>query len=242
MSRPALLRMSRPALRPSHAISALSVGFIVVIAALVVSGLLSTTTRTFTIRDPNFSPTVGVPAGHAACEAPITSDGAARGVEIFGKAVRGDPRVVVEVHSLNRRVSASGLIHDPRASSEQDVRLNRPIPGGVPVRVCIRSLSGAYELKGSGAVDPQIHATGVADGTQFSLLLTRSQTLFSSLPTAFARASIFRPDWVGPWLFWLLLALLAAAFVTAGIGIRTASDADRREPATEHDRAPRDSS
>jgi hypothetical protein len=30
------------------------------------------------------------------------------------------------------------------------------------------------------------------------------------VPQAFERAALFRPAWVGPWTFWLLLGLVAA--------------------------------
>ena len=57
----------------------------------------------------------------------------------------------------------------------------------------------------------------------------RSQSLFSVLPTAFRRASLFKPSWVGAWTFWLLGAAILGAFALGGLAVSRASRAD--EPA-----------
>ena len=44
----------------------------------------------------------------------------------------------------------------------------------------------------------------------FTFLREDSASMLSLLPDAFERASRFRPSWVGPWTYWLVLALVAA--------------------------------
>ena len=133
----------------------------------------------------------------------------------------------------HRVLIASGVLRDPLASSEPDVRLDRPVAGGKSLRVCVGVTGrGTYDLDGAAATFPSIHASGVVRGAQFSLLLTRSGTPVGSLPTAFRRASVFRPSWVGPWLFWVLGGLLAAAFVVVILCVHWAATADRQDAAS----------
>jgi hypothetical protein len=59
------------------------------------------------------------------------------------------------------------------------------------------------------------------------LFLDRSTSTLSLIPTIFRRASLFRPSWIGPWLYWLLVAVLAGA--TAWLALRlipTAAEED----------------
>jgi hypothetical protein len=53
--------------------------------------------------------------------------------------------------------------------------------------------------------------------------------MLATLPHAFERASVFRPGWVGPWLYWLL-----AAAVLLGIPVLLAralsASEERPEP------------
>ena len=38
-------------------------------------------------------------------------------------------------------------------------------------------------------------------------LTDERHSMLAQLPDVFERASVFRPGWVGPWVFWLLMAL-----------------------------------
>ncbi|HET9125832.1 MAG TPA: hypothetical protein VFN65_13210, partial [Solirubrobacteraceae bacterium] len=73
---------------------------------------------------------------------------------------------------------------------------------------------------------------GVAPGTQFALVLTRRATFLGSLGTAFSRASLFKPSWVGAWTFWLLLALLGSTVPLAGAALVRALDDDEAAEST----------
>ena len=217
--------------RPPWTVPALVGVAILVLAALVVSGLESTPVRTYALREPNESRAAHITPRRSACEAPVSGKGTTRGFEFFGGVASGDPRVIVKVFSLHRNaLIASGRVRDPLAASEPDVRLDRPVAGGESLRVCVEVRGhGAYDLNGAAATYPSTHTTGVLRGTQFSLLLTRPGTPIGSLPRAFRRASIFRPSWIGSWLFWLLSGLLAVAFIIAITSVHWAATADRED-------------
>lgn len=53
----------------------------------------------------------------------------------------------------------------------------------------------------------------------FLFLRRHPESLLSLLPTVFRRAALFRPTWVGPWTFWLLLAGVLAGFLLGGIAV-----------------------
>jgi hypothetical protein len=100
-------------------------------------------------------------------------------------------------------------------------------------------------LSGSGPVDAAIlmSLNGKPTPTEFSVvLLDRSRhSLLAALPTAFARAALFRFSWTGPWTFWLLLVAFVGTIATAGWAVAAAARADSQvesAPPEEHTPAP----
>jgi hypothetical protein len=74
---------------------------------------------------------------------------------------------------------------------------------------------------------------GKRSALQFSLALLGSPTdTLSQLPTAFRRASLFRPTWVGVWTYWALLAGLLVAVAACGAALIAAARTDERTEAT----------
>jgi hypothetical protein len=194
-----------------------------VLAGLVAAGLQTIRVRTFSLRVPNLQAVASVRPGHPVCEGPITSTVAARGVALYGTVASGSPTIEVRARSSSSTLASGQLLHVGR-SSESDVALDRTIPGGRPVHICVSVGGGVFSLTGAAGQAPGVIAHGLAPGTQFSLALTRPGTFLGSLSTAFSRAAIFRPDWVGAWTFWLLLALLACALPLAGVAVIRALD------------------
>lgn len=206
---------------------------VVVVAGLVVAGLQTIPVRTYALRVPD-SGTAGIArASHRLCEGPITSPMSARDVGIFADPAAGSPELEVTVLAGGRQIAAGRRAPDPSVR-EQLVRLERPIPKRRAVRVCVRASSGSLTVYGAGAVAPGVATHGVNPGQQFALVLTRSGTFLGSLSTAFTRAAIFRPSWVGAWTFWLLLALLACTLPLAGVALIRAiaeNEVDESSPA-----------
>jgi hypothetical protein len=80
--------------------------------------------------------------------------------------------------------------------------------------------------------------SGQPRGQEYSLvLLSQSQrSLLAWLPTAFSRASLWRPSWVGAWTFWVLAGGLLATFALAVLAVLKAAeddDAVEHQPASD---------
>ncbi|MFZ0042168.1 MAG: hypothetical protein WAK93_12740 [Solirubrobacteraceae bacterium] len=70
--------------------------------------------------------------------------------------------------------------------------------------------------------------SGSTPGLEFSLVLLHhtGESLLGSLGKAFARASLFRPAWVGAWTYWALAGALLATIGVGAVAISAAADAD----------------
>jgi hypothetical protein len=203
----------------------------VVVILLVVAGLVRIPVRTFALRVQDSTSIGGISGGRVACEGPIRSPTAARGVGIFGAPNTSRPTTLsATVRTDGDRILATGHSTASSNDTQQQIPLDRQLPANRPVRICIRATPGSFSLLGGAAQAPGVSASGVAAATQFSLVLTRPATFFDGLQTAFSRAAIFRPDWIGAWTFWLLLAVLACALAVAAIAVIAATREDDPEP------------
>jgi hypothetical protein len=142
---------------------------------------------------------------------------------VFANAATGRPTLAVRVFA-DGRLTASGSRTPNPSGREQLVALDHPIPAGRAVQVCIATSGGTLTVYGAGAQAPGVVAHGVLPGMQFALLLTHRTSLIGSLSTAFSRAAIFRPSWVGAWTFWVLAGLLACTILLAGVALTRALD------------------
>ncbi len=111
-------------------------------------------------------------------------------------------------------------------------RFSEDLPAGQKTQVCMfNSGSSSVLLMGSAPSDLSgLLKPGIGDGHYGALamrfLTTRSQPLLSVLPTAFSRAALFRPGWVGAWTFWVLAVALLGAFGFAAFAVNRAGGAD----------------
>lgn len=85
-----------------------------------------------------------------------------------------------------------------------------------PVDVCItpQGTTGVGFMGGNRESEPSTRAyLGDRLVPRYSLAMdfhtTRSHSLLSQVPRVFHRASLFHPQWIGAWTFWLLAALVA---------------------------------
>jgi hypothetical protein len=206
----------------------LALAAVVIVAGLVFAGLQTIPVRSYALRVPD-SGSVGLARpSHRLCEGPITSPTTARSVGVFADPAAGAPVVEVTVFAGRRQIAVGTRTPDPSVR-EQLVGLDRRIPAGRAVRVCVRASRGALTVWGAGAQAPGVVTRGASPGMQFALVLTRPGTLLGSLSTAFTRAATFRPSWVGPWTFWLLVALLACTLPLAGVAITRALGEDEAD-------------
>jgi hypothetical protein len=211
----------------------------ITLAVMIVFGLQQIAVRTVSLGVPNTERVAVVKPGAPVCQGPITSPSAARTVEVWGRPASGDPQATVLVRPVSGRgVIAQGLVEPSPGSRPRDsfsppvtaalfgyrARLNRNIPGGRSVQVCVQAKHGSFALQGWLALAPGVTMTGGKGGLQFSLVLLKpaGSTLLGSLPTAFARASLFKLSWLHPWVFWLLCALLLSTILFGSLAISAA--------------------
>ncbi len=77
--------------------------------------------------------------------------------------------------------------------------------GGRPVDVCVRNEgTKRIALVGSPSAEER-GGQGVKKTGEVALVFIRSpRSLLDRIPDAFDHAALFKPDWAGPWTFWLL--------------------------------------
>jgi hypothetical protein len=211
---------------------------VIAVVGLLIAGFRHVDLRTASAGAPNQSTIAALHPAQRVCEGPITSQGPARGVAIWGASAKGVAKLTVSVQdATTHTVLASGSFHPIPLESDWTARLDREVPGSRPVRICLTDDVGAFSLAGSAVSAPTVTVAGVATGQRFSLvLLSDGGSLLGSLSTAFSRASLWRPSWVGSWTFWLLGIALLAAFgvgVSAVVSAAAADDEDR--PGSEPD-------
>ncbi len=117
-------------------------------------------------------------------------------------------------------------------------RLDATVAAGRRISVCLRS-AGPEQVAvlGAGARDAtqlanvgRLRPTGRSPAAAIALVFTRRhpRSLLSLFPTIFRRAAVFRPPWVGPWTYWVLVAGVLAAFVLGGLAVTRAVRSDTR--------------
>jgi hypothetical protein len=206
-----------------------AVAAIVVVVVLVISGLRSGPVRSFALRVPSASPVATVRAKRPVCEGPVTASGQTSLVGVFGAPKRGLSRLHVTVRDAGTgdhgRVLATGAAVTAEVMTEDLVALDRTVPAGHSLRVCVRATTNPFVLEGAPASAVGVRMTGHRRA-QFSLVLDHRASFIGSLSTAFSRAAVFRPAWVGSWTFWVLTAAFAATFGLAIVAVAQAADAD----------------
>jgi len=98
-------------------------------------------------------------------------------------------------------------------------------PASVPVSACITPrrvimLGGTLGGLGSGGVEPTLDGKPAGDArvaVWFRPPAGSERSIASQLPTIFERATLFRPPWVGPWTYWLLLGLVLPLAFALGL-------------------------
>jgi hypothetical protein len=202
---------------------------LVALVALAIAGLHPEAVRTATAHAPNNTTVAVLHPGRSACEGPLVSQRPARSVAVWGASVGSPARLTVSVrNATTHALLASGPLLATPAEAEWTSRLARAVPGGRPLQICLTGDVSGFALAGSGASAAGLVATGTTAGQRFSLdlLSDADRSLFASLPTAFSRASLWRPSWVGSWTFWVLAIALLATFGLAVVAVTSAASAD----------------
>lgn len=207
----------------------------VAIVVLLVLALGAERTQVFALRAPSAQSVATLVPGQQACEGPVSAAAPVHAVRTWGAAIVRTTVLDVRVRS-GRSVVAAGRSEVSAKPGSHTTILRGPVRGGRNVTVCLTNGGDAdYSVAGSPTTDPavQMRVGGRRSALQFSLALLGSSTnTLSQLHTAFRRASLFRPAWVGIWTYWALLAGLALAVAACGAALIAAARTDERTQAT----------
>ena len=210
---------------------------------LLIAGSRAIAQRTFALGSPNQSAVALLKPTQQVCEGPISTPAAFQSVGIWGAAVGGPATLTVDVKdAASRGLLASGRLEATTAPAAYRARLDRTVAVRRSVSICfVGAGANSFSLLGSPAIHPSIVMSGTKPGLEFSMILVNEgdKSLLSSLGTAFTRASLFRPSWVGAWTFWVLTAALVATLGFGAVAIAAAASADdeRRSAVADHDAA-----
>jgi hypothetical protein len=210
--------VTRAARTRGTAIAATAVA-LAAILVLLIAGSRTTYVTGWSSRIPAQSAVAVLRPGREACEGPVMSPMATDAVAVWGGPVLAVARVELTLRSgSTRRVLASGRFAT-RATGEHIVALAARIPSGRPLTICLRADVDTFSVQGTTR-------------PFFSAALLKRASWLSALPTAFSRASLFHPSWVGVWTFWLLAVALLASFAAAAVAVtQAAAEDDRRDQA-----------
>jgi hypothetical protein len=149
-----------------------------------------------------------LPPGKTVCQAPIYVPDAFSRVS-FRTGGFPEQRLTVSVIGIpSGRLLASG-----RATSSEPSAALREVGAEQKVGVCVRN-DGREQVSLFGNAAAASRLSGAIVGkrqlaTDVSFVFRDDRrSMLSRLSDVFERASVFRPGWVGPWLFWSLSALV----------------------------------
>lgn len=225
-------RRAGPMRRRSLVGGPLVVGLLaLVIGALVLAGADDRRDRAFSLQVPAALPVVTVKPGQRICQSPIISAAGFSRLAIFLSAPP-EPGARLQLQSvLGGRASAWTAARPTAASTFVSFSLDRTVPAGASIEACLRNvgtgsptLLGAAPNTTSGELSANGHRLGSAAAME--ALAPHSHSLLASLPEIFTRASLFRPTWVAPWVYWVLIGLLLAGMTCAVAGLLAAASAD----------------
>jgi hypothetical protein len=218
------------------------------LAGLLLASLSHQQPTAFSVNLPAGQLTAPVGSGQQACQGPVRASSAFGGVRLWVWPVSHQtPGLMVQVRDRAGNVVPATMRTDevppaPRTPAgdilslyptptSRTALLTRPIAPGQDVTVCVRNLGpGTASLMGAPAngLSGRFRVAGRPRFIAMSLLFLRphSRSLLSLLPTAFRRAALFRPTWVGAWTFWMLGLGLLLGFGLAAAAVVLAVRAD----------------
>jgi hypothetical protein len=208
---------------------------LVALIALLIAGLRGGVIRAYAVGVPAVKK-VAVAGPHEVCEGPISSQLAFQSVVLWGTYVSGKPRVrVLDMNPAAKRVISAGLVErsPPGGYGPFTAKLRSSVAGDRAVEVCVSDPGGTLRLRGSTPGYSGVAISGAEPRTAFSMVLLEPtrHSFLGSLGLAFSRAALFRPSWVGPWTFWVLLIALLGTVPLAAAAISAAirSDEDQAD-------------
>lgn len=185
---------------------------------------------------------VGVPAGQRMCVRDIRVPAGTQRIR-WGIDTQNAPRIPVD---MTVRVHGGPTLTGAIVRSETtgfhkvDIPMDAPVPGGAPFRfadLCLAPKGPSGQIFVWGRTQPDITSKPIELGKQripnrvalwFLPLAHEKRSILSQLPQLFSRASLFRPGFYGPWLFWLILFAGIPGLLYAAIRTMATADAPVR--------------
>jgi hypothetical protein len=189
---------------------------VALIAVTVLGALALLAAAALDDRERAFS--VGLPAVRIAAELPPGERACTLGIDVpadfsrvrLATASFGSPGPRLTITAGGSRGTVAGGYPD---NSTVEARLATVSEGG-RVEVCVTN-EGDHRvaLLGSPPDTPPHELGNPGLGPDIGIVFLRDEpsSMAALVPDAFERASRFRPAWVGPWTFWVLLGLVAVA-------------------------------
>lgn len=180
---------------------------------VAVAGASRERTLAFTLGAPSSMPAVVLQPRDVACQGPIAVAAAFDGVELQPGTFRAPGSQLALV--VRRLPGGEPIARGRLAAGYPDVKRETIHVGAVPaggyVDVCVTN-AGARRtaLYGSGDAAARTSTAtldGKPAGADIDLVFrTRPRSTLALVPQMLQRMALFRGGWVGPWLYWLLLA------------------------------------
>lgn len=175
--------------------------------------------------------------GGVVCQTPVAVAETFRAVRIqVGTYRRRGPALEVLVR---RQGSAPPIASGRLAAGYPDVSkptiaIDPPVSKGTRAAICFRNLGDRRVALYGGPEVAKLGSAARLGGRDLSTDLTLTfvgepSSALATSPEIFERASLFRPVWIGPWAYWLLVvALLGAVPVLLVRSLIQAGDGQRR--------------
>jgi hypothetical protein len=199
----------------------------VVVAALAVLIGAAGNSRDLVLRTNGFAgQEVRLNLGQRACQLGLLPSGSFDGVRfgVAGPDGLPGPPLAVTVRRGPRVLARGRLARGYTLQQRREVALDRTVSGGRPVRVCFQNAGLRPAVlfgNPSGARGADLSFGRRKQVMALQLDLTgEPRSALGMVGTIMARASVLRPEWVGPWLFWLLGAAVllgVPALLTAAL-------------------------
>ena len=180
-------------------------------------------------------PAAELRSGETVCQSPISvPEGFDRvSLQAGAPGSLGQPLTVSVLSAEGGRRLGRGRVPGGYFGPSEQPTTVGDIAAGQKISVCVRNAGARkvalYGNAGSAALPSAAVQRGRALDTDITLVfLTRERrSMLSLVPEVFERASLFRPGWVGPWLFW---ALSAAALLGVPLLLARALTHSQDEP------------
>jgi len=184
------------------------------VVALLIVAATSSRTLSFTLGVASVAPVAELRPGAEVCQRPIPVGGAFDEVELhvgtFGRA--GQPLELTVRDADGGAELGSGELPAGYADNSRPLVTVGEVPGDGSIAVCVRN-AGSRRVALYGGPDAAARSSSAElDGrparADLDLVFRTAdeRSALALLPDMLARASLFRGGWIGPWLYWLLLA------------------------------------